>query len=341
MIRRIIKFLAYPIGALLFFVLLVLVTFSLVTGNRESFDPVDAAPSSGRFIRSGDLNIFIQESGRPEGIPVLLVHGTGAWSEIWRETMDTLAASGFRAIAIDVPPFGYSDKPDGAESYTREKQAERIVALMDLLKIEKIYLVGHSVGARPTVEVALKIPNRISGLVLVDPALGFASDGGSYFEQNDPYWIVGKLFSIKILRNSVLATYATNPMFTKRLFRSFVSKTDSITDERVKIMQKPLILKNATSAQGDWLQNLIISKDQSLGSDFSNFKNLNMPVLIIWGSTDSVTPLEQGEKLRGLIPDSVLKIIEGVGHIPYIEDPVQFNNILINSLYNVIYHKEF
>ena len=54
---------------------------------------------------------------------MVLFHGTAAWSELWRQTSDALAAAGFHVIALDLPPFGFSDRPG---NYTRQDQAARI-----------------------------------------------------------------------------------------------------------------------------------------------------------------------------------------------------------------------
>ena len=70
------------------------------------------------------------------------------------------------------------------------------------------------------------------------------------------------------------------------------------------------------------------SADSSLSSDFGRFRTFTMPVLLIWGDTDSVTPLWQGEDLRALIPGSTLEIVRGAGHIPHIEDPAAFQRAL-------------
>src|SRR5262245_18927839 len=118
----------------------VLIATSWWACHRESKTGPEAAPKGGRFIQASDVRVFIQELG-PEGGPVvLLIHGTGAWSEIWRETLVSLAKEGFRAVAIDVPPFGYSDKPMGPESYKRETQAARIVGILDALGISRVTL---------------------------------------------------------------------------------------------------------------------------------------------------------------------------------------------------------
>jgi pimeloyl-ACP methyl ester carboxylesterase len=330
-VRRICRWFFRIVGVLIALVFLILIIFYVQANRRESKIASDVAPNTGKFINANDLEIFIQEAGPISGQPVLLIHGTGAWSEIWRETMSVLAENGFRAIAIDVPPFGYSEKPDGPEAYSRKNQAERIIGILDTLNIKKIILVGHSVGGRPTIEVALEAPDRVQKLILVDPALGFLENSDN-FQQNNPSWIISTLFEIRPLRKAVLATYGTNPLFTKKLFKSFVSNVDAVTEPRVKMLQQPLVVQNTTDAYGDWLQYLVVEKDTSLASDFSNFSKLKMPVSIIWGSTDTVTPLWQGEALKKLIPNSELTVIDGVGHIPYIENAPKFNEILLKYL---------
>jgi len=317
-IRKILKW-VFRMGVVVFIlVCTVLVFFSWQASRRESKTISEVAPDTGYFVKANDIEIFVQEAGPASGQPVLLIHGTGAWSEIWRDTMKVLSEEGFRVVAIDAPPFGYSEKPNGASAYSRENQAKRIIGVLDSLNIKKAIFVGHSVGARPTIEVALGAPDRAEKLILVDPALGFQSDAieTPHFEQNKSSWIVRLLFGVKPLRNAVLQTYGTNPLSTKRLFSSFVSQKDVVTDARVKMLQQPLRVENTTSGYGDWLQYLTLSQDYSLGSDFGNFKNLAMPVFIIWGSTDRVTPLWQGEQLKKLIPNSELVVINNVGHIP-------------------------
>jgi pimeloyl-ACP methyl ester carboxylesterase len=308
------------------------ILFRIATALREGQTVQQAAPSSGRHVVAGDLKMFVQEAGPPTGRPVVLVHGTGAWSEIWRETMTALARVGFRAIAIDVPPFGFSEKPSGPSAYSPDKQARRIVAALDALGLAEIVLVGHSVGGRPAVETALLAAGRIERLVLVDPALGFGDEGRAEFPQNAPSCLMRTFFDVRPIRNALLSTVATNPLTTRAMFTSFVSNASAVTDARVNMLQQPLVVEHLTSAEGDWLQYLMVSSDRSLVSSINNLATLSMPVLLIWGNTDKVTPLWQGRLLQKLIPHAELSILERVGHIPYIEDADAFNKTLVEYL---------
>jgi len=263
----------------------------------------------------------------------MLVHGTGTWSEIWRETIDALSAD-HHVIAIDLPPFGYSDKPLDARAYTRQAQAARLIRVLDSLHIQTVTLVGHSVGARPVIEAALTAPDRISRLVLVDPALGFQSNSADppHFEQNAPSFVAQTIFTTPPIRTSIISSYGTNPLFMRQMFGSFVSNKAAVTKQRLDVILRPMTVKNTTAGYGAWLSMLTTAHDDSLSSDFANFKTLAMPVRIIWGSTDTVTPLWQGQRLQTLIPGSQLIVIDGVGHIPYIEDPPRFIDALRRSL---------
>src|SRR5690606_29190323 len=127
-----------------------------------------------------------------------------------RETRSMLAQNGFHVLANDVPPLGYSEKPYGPHQYSRDQQAKRIIGMLDTLDVQQVTLVGHSVGSRPVIEAALKAPDKITNLILVDPALGFTGESNE-FQQNQPAWLINAFFNLETLRNALLATFATNP----------------------------------------------------------------------------------------------------------------------------------
>ena len=158
------------------FFLVCLAIFAVGAANvaavmRETRTVEELAPKTGRWVQIPEGRIFVQEAGKPDAPPVLLIHGTAAWSEVWRPAMNALAAGGYRAIAMDVPPFGFSERPRNAD-FTRATQAARIIATLDALKIDKVQIVAHSIGAAPAMEAILRAQERFSGVVLVCGALG-------------------------------------------------------------------------------------------------------------------------------------------------------------------------
>jgi len=149
----------------------VLACFRIAAARRETVSRVSAAPQTGHVVRAADLDVYVQETRPRSGAPVLLIHGTGAWSEIWRRTLDTLAIAGYHAVAIDMPPFGYSDRPANADDGD-DAQARRILGVIAALGLDRVTLVGHSFGARPTMQAFFLDGSHIARLVLVDAALG-------------------------------------------------------------------------------------------------------------------------------------------------------------------------
>src|SRR5690349_19782402 len=96
---------------LLLLMITAVAAFRMAAAARETATRDELAPASGRLIQTNSGRIFVQEKGPRDGIPVALIHGTAAWSELWRATIDKLAAAGFHVIAFDLPPFNFSDRP--------------------------------------------------------------------------------------------------------------------------------------------------------------------------------------------------------------------------------------
>ena len=320
---------ALLIAVVLVLVLIVTVTgFRIAAGMREKASRTEEAPSTGRFVDAGDVELFVQELGPTSGAPVVFVHGTGAWGAIWRETMEALAVEGYRTIALDLPPFGYSERPR-SPSYGAHPQGERILAVLDALGIRSATLVGHSFGARPTMEALFLAPGRVRSLVLVDAALGLGQGSGA---GASPHWLVDAVLAARPVRDALVASTITNPLLSRRLLQLLIANDAAATDERIAVLQQPMILKGTTPALGSWLAQFVAPARASMGTERERYRTLAMPVLVVWGSRDAVTPLAQGRDLAALVPGARLVVLEGVGHIPAIEDPRGFNRALLDFL---------
>lgn len=326
------KWLGYflkTLGAILVLLLAVILFFSIQANLRETKTRQEAAPSTGRFVQAGNVELFIQEMGPAEGEVVLFIHGTAAWSELWRETMTRLAAAGYRCIAVDIPPFGFSERPS-TPSYGNADQAKRIVAVMDALEIERAILLGHSFGGGATMETALMIPDRIEALVLLDVG-GLNLNLQPTPKTQNPS-VMELFLRTPTVRNPVLAATATNPSFTKTLISAMVLDPADVTEEKIKILQEPLVLQGSTNTLGDWLQEVLGPQEVSLTSDPANYQKLSMPALILWGDSDTVIPLWEGEYLQSILPNAELVMMKGVNHIPHIEDNEKFIEVVLGFL---------
>jgi pimeloyl-ACP methyl ester carboxylesterase len=293
---------------------------------REQGDYVTSAPSSGRFIETTKGKVYIQEKGPSTGPAVMLLHAAGGWSGTWFETADALSKLGYHTIAIDVPPLGYSERIPGAD-YTKAAQAQRVKEVLDNLKISKVTLVGHSFSSGVTMETVFLYPERIRSLVLVDSVLSLTSPT----DKTGLGGIVGTLFDIKPVRFLFVESIVTQPVFTRKLLKTFVYDPADATDAWVELYQQPQRIKGVTAAVTEWIPS-VVAPEYSLASQKELYKKLSIPTLVIWGEEDRTTPLAQGKILAGLIPGSELKIMPKVGHLPPLEDNAAFNTLLINFL---------
>ena len=314
------KWLGYLLKAVASILALLLATilfFAVQANLRETKTRHEAAPSTGRFVQAGDVELFIQEMGPAAGQAIIFIHGTAAWSRLWHETMTPLAEAGYRCIAIDIPPFGFSERP-AAPSYGNADQAKRVIALMDALQIDHAILFGHSFGGGATMETALMIPNRIDALILED--VGALNLNVQPAPENESPSATKIFLETPAVRNPILTATATNPLFTKQLISAMILDPADATEEKIKILQEPLVLQDATNTLGDWLEYVLLVQEPSLTSDPVNYRMLTMPALIVWGDSDTVIPLKEGEYLQSIMPSAELVIMKGVNHIPHVED---------------------
>lgn len=305
----------YVLRGLLTLILLALATpfaFLAAAKWREGLPP-GRAGMPGNYIRADGLDIHYESWG-PEGGPViLLIHGTIAWSHTFAPIAERLAAKGYHVIAPDMPPFGYSTRPEDGD-YSRQALARRIIAFSNALNLKRVTLVGHSFGGGGTVEAAMRNPELVTGLVLLDPALRLSAP--------NPAKPLGGLMEIPFLGDAVIASTFANPLLTGHGLRSFVQDARVATAELVALYGQPLDVDGTTAAIRNWyLTGLFGDERTALSAKREPYRFFNRPVLLIWGREDTVTPLEQGLELRDLFPRSRLAILPGVNHIPQIEDP--------------------
>lgn len=300
----------------------VVLAFQVSAFLNETERPEDALPAEGRLVPTAMGAIYVEERGPGDGTPVMLVHGSVGWAGLWRPTMDALAAAGYRAIAFDMPPMGFSER-DPKGGYARPTQAARLLALADALAVRPV-IVAHSFGAGAAAEAAMQAPDRVAGLVVVAGAIGLDTGQGP--------GEVPALLDSAVARRLFVASTATNRHLTRTLLRHFLHNKEAATDEVVAILQQPLRLKGTTDAVAQWLPTAFETPPGALSLQPAGWQALAVPVAFLWGAEDSTTPLAQGEALAELAGGAPLTVLSGAGHIPQIEAPEAFRQSLLATL---------
>ncbi len=286
----------------------------------EDQAPHQAAPTQGRWLRAHDVDLYVQEFGDPQAPPLVLTHGTGAWVGTWDQNVQAMANAGYHVIAVDLPPFGFSTRPT-TRDYSRPAQARRIAALVDSLERGPVTLLGHSYGGGPAAEAAMLYPDRVRHLILVDAALGMQDQPPVPTEPG----IADMLFGMRPLRTAIIATIGTQPLFSEFWLRQFVARKDVVTPERTAIYREPFVLKGFSAAMGDWAMQFGTEHGTFASEGPDGYRKLAMPLTLVWGALDTITPPIQAQSIAKLVPGGRLLLLPGVGHIPQIEDPALFN----------------
>lgn len=310
--------------ALILVVAVALLVLRGLAATREQASRDGTLPPGGRLVATDFGRIHVIEAG-PEGAPVaLLIHGSVGWAGLWADTQADLAAAGWRSVAIDLPPMGWSDR-DSRAAYDRQTQARRIGAIAAALGIRPV-IVAHSFGAGPGAEAMMQTPAAFAGLVVVNGAIGLGTDGSGARLPAPlrPRW----------LREVAVSASVTNPWATGPLLRLFLHRKDMATPDILAVLNVPFRLRGSTAAVSDWLPSLLIPPTGALSTTPDGWRALTGRVAFIWGDRDTATPPAQGLTLAELTGGRMF-MLPDVGHIPQIEDPAAFHAALRQALAGV------
>jgi pimeloyl-ACP methyl ester carboxylesterase len=274
--------------------------------------PQDLADADSQFAVVNGLTVHFKMVG--EGEPVLvLLHGFGASLFSWREVMEPLGQTG-TVVAFDRPAFGLTERPLPGEwgddnPYSPEAQADLTVGLLDHLGVEQAVLVGNSAGGTISVLTALRHPEGVAALVLVDPAI--YAGGGT------PAWI-RPLLRTPQLRHLGPLIARTVQSRGRDLITAAWHDPSRITPEILAGYTRPLQADNWDQAL--WQFTLA---SHPLGLD-QQLDEIQVPVLVITGDDDRIVPPEQSMRLAGELPGAELVVIPNCGHVPHEECPADF-----------------
>jgi pimeloyl-ACP methyl ester carboxylesterase len=260
--------------------------FNAWTYLHENFSGIES-----RAVQVAGHRVHYLAEGPANGPVVVLVHGLGARAEDWGGLAPDLAKSGFRVYIPDLVGYGRSDRPADF-SYSVRDEAAVVMGFMDALGLKQVELGGWSMGGWIAVLVAAQHPERVSRLMLFDAA-------GLYVPPSFDTALFTPSTAGQLHQLQTLLSPQPQPI------PAFV-----VRDILRNFRRNGWVIQRALAA-------MLTARDV-VDNDLPHLK---MPVLLIWGSLDRVTPLAQGEAMFRLIsvPNSRLEIFPGCGHMAPIE----------------------
>jgi pyruvate dehydrogenase E2 component (dihydrolipoamide acetyltransferase) len=260
----------------------------------------EAEAAKQRELEAGGLRLRYLELGEGPGLPALLLHGFGADLNTWMFTQPALAERQ-RVIGLDLPGHGGSTKEIATGDV--ESLTKIVESALDALGIERVHLVGHSMGGALTASLALRKPERVASLTLIASA-GLGPEINAAF-------IDGFVrASRRREATEVLGLLVHNPALVSRTMVEDVlryKRLDGVSAALTKI------------AEG-WFP----AGRQSLNLA-GQIATLSLPVQIIWGREDRIIPVAHAEALAARLP---VHINEQAGHLPHMEKAGEVNRLI-------------
>lgn len=217
--------------------------------------------------------------------PLIMVHGAGASHLTWPAQIRRLR--GIRTIGVDLPGHGRSDPSSCKASIAY--YAKRIQYLIDCLQITEAFIVGHSMGGAIAQMLAVEIPERVTGLILIGTG----------------------------------AVLQVNPILLE-LARNDRSQMVALLDKWMWGPSAPDSLKELSRQEMMALSSNILFEDYAACAQFDftdTFTSIQQPVLVIGGTHDKMVPLGYSKALADGIPNAQLAEIENAGHMIHLERP--------------------
>lgn len=253
------------------------------------------------FVSIEGIRIHFQEFGNQADPPIILIHGYTASLYVWKTVAPMLAEAGHRVLAIDLPGFGYSEKPSWFD-YSIPSQAHIVERFMDRLGIGRAVIIGSSYGGAIAATLALDYAERVEKLVLVNTVINDDV-------KNHP---VLKIASVPGLGEVVTPFLIGSRSFLRmRMNRTLAPANHSmIDDERIANVQRPINTVDGHRAV------LATSRNWHAKRIEEDAHLIAQPTLIIWGEEDRVIPIESGYKLYDSVLHSRLVVLKNCGHVP-------------------------
>jgi pimeloyl-ACP methyl ester carboxylesterase len=268
------------------------------------------------------------------GPAILLIHGIGDNSTTW-ETVQAKLAQRYTVIAPDLLGHGKSDKPRA--DYSVAAYANGMRDLLSVLDIERVTVIGHSLGGGVAMQFAYQFPQLVDRLILVGA-------GGVTKDVNVALRIASLPMGSEALALLRLPLVLPALQLAGRVGGALFGSTGAGRDipEAVRILED-LPEPTASSAFARTLRAVVDWRGQVVTMLDRCYLTESVPVQLIWGASDSVIPVAHAHLAHAAMPGSQLEIFEGSGHFPFRDDPDRFCELVekfIDSTEPAIYDQD-
>lgn len=242
-----------------------------------------------------------------QGPSLLLVHGTGASAHSWRDILPILAQQ-YTVLAIDLPGHGFSSSVGGGAG-SIEGMSESLAGLLEVLRFNPVYCVGHSAGAVILCRMALD--RHIQPRVIVSINGAFVPLGGAAGVLFSP---LARLLSRSSYLARLLSWRGAQPGSVARVLEGTGSRVDPVgLDLYTRLVRNPRHVAGALAMMGNW----------DLHAFARDLPRLATPLALIVAANDRTVPPWQARDVMRRLPNATLCTLPDLGHLAHEEQPAR------------------
>jgi len=257
-----------------------------------------------KFVKVDGNKIRYLESGNSDDT-IVVVHGLGASAERW-EYVIPLFNKYFRVIVPDLIGFGYSDKP--LVDYTSEFFSKFLKNFLKKINLEKLKIIGSSLGGQIAAQCASENLGSIEKLVLISPSGAMKHSTPAL----DAYVMAALYPDMEGAENAYKMMAGPGKEINQKIVEDFVTRM-KLPNAKMAFMSTLLGLKNAENIS-------------------EKLKTISIPTLIVWGERDPVIPIKYADSFVSSIQDCRFYRMDNCGHVPYVDEPEKFAKLVIDFL---------
>lgn len=264
------------------------------------------------IVPTNDTNI-VGDSWYGHGSTVVLLHAGVTDRRSWNLVAPEVAKY---ATVLSYDRRGFGDTAPGASSYTH---LEDLWSVLDHLQIGEAWLVGTSAGGKLALDAAVSLPDRVTGLVLLSPAVSGAPS--PVVELIDP--------ELSRIEEQIVKAEELNDLNeVNRLEIRLWLDGPREAEGRVVGAPRELALEMNRIALGSG----IAEKSDRIINAWAHLEEISAPTSVACGALDANHILVRSGELSKRIPSSTFLVIEGMAHLPYLEDPMAVAALVIESI---------
>jgi pimeloyl-ACP methyl ester carboxylesterase len=269
-----------------------------------------------RTVSTRGGRISISEAG--SGPAALMIHGLGATKVSFLPTLAALAPNGHRAIAVDLPGFGDSDKPILA-SYDAPFFARSMTALLDALELDRVDVIGNSMGGRVALELALSAPERVNRVVLLAPALA---------------WLRARPFApyLRLVAPQLGLIQPAPRWIVEHIVRYVIPGSDTEwTAAGIDEFLRSYLTPRGRAAFYAAARNIYLDPPHGRNGFWTRLPSLEQESLFVWGRKDPLVPISFERYVREAVPKAQHLELQ-CGHVPQLERPKETHEVIVRFL---------